>query len=146
VGWNLRGGNLDGLELWIVRSGLQVRSSLLNPTQPQEHERSLRSRTPLPQTRLIAKRFWCIWELAWLATHDRLSITGTTEAFVEQIVSRTAIRPITAKIAVLANQLPTSYPRDSSDRLIGATALAEGIALITKDSKIQACKEIKTIW
>jgi PIN domain nuclease of toxin-antitoxin system len=87
-----------------------------------------------------------LWELAWLATHDRLNITGTTEAFVEQIVSRTAIRPITAKIAVLANQLPTNYPGDPCDRLIGATALAEGIALISKDSKIRACKEIKTIW
>jgi PIN domain nuclease of toxin-antitoxin system len=87
-----------------------------------------------------------LWELAWLATHDRLKITGTPEAFVEQIVSRTAIRPITAKIAVLANQLPTNYPGDPCDRLIGATALAEGIALITKDSKIRACKEIKTIW
>ena len=87
-----------------------------------------------------------LWELAWLATHDRLNIIGTTEAFVEQIASRTAIRPITAKIAVLANQLPTNYPGDPCDRLIGATALAEGIALITKDSKIQACKEIKTIW
>jgi PIN domain nuclease of toxin-antitoxin system len=87
-----------------------------------------------------------LWELAWLATHDRLNITGTAEAFVEQIVSRTAIRPITAKIAVLANQLPTNYPGDPCDRLIGATALAEGIVLITKDSKIRACKEIKTIW
>ena len=87
-----------------------------------------------------------LWELAWLATHDRLNTTGTTEAFVEQIVSRTAIRPITAKIAVLANQLPTNYPGDPCDRLIGATALVEGIALITKDSKIRACKEIKTIW
>jgi PIN domain nuclease of toxin-antitoxin system len=87
-----------------------------------------------------------LWELAWLATHDRLNITGTTEAFVERIVSRTAIRPITAKIAVLANQLPTNYPGDPCDRLIGATALAEGIALITEDSKIRACKEIKTIW
>jgi PIN domain nuclease of toxin-antitoxin system len=87
-----------------------------------------------------------LWELAWLATHDRLNITGTIEAFVEQIVSRTAIRPITAKIAVLANQLPANYSGDPCDRLIGATALAEGIALITKDSKIRARKEIKTIW
>ncbi|MEY2607215.1 MAG: hypothetical protein QOH31_5059, partial [Verrucomicrobiota bacterium] len=87
-----------------------------------------------------------LWELAWLATHDRLNITGTVEAFVEQIVSRTAIRPISVKIAVLANQLPANYSGDPCDRLIGATALAEGIALITKDSKIRARKEIKTIW
>ena len=87
-----------------------------------------------------------LWELAWLATRDRLNITGTVEAFVEQIVSRTAIRPISAKIAVLANQLPTNYPADPCDRLIGATALTEGIALITKDTGIRACRQIKTIW
>ena len=87
-----------------------------------------------------------LWELAWLATHDRLEITGTAEAFVEKISSRTAIRPLTVKVAVLANQLPPDYSGDPCDRLIGATALAEGIALITKDNRIRACKQIKTIW
>jgi PIN domain nuclease of toxin-antitoxin system len=87
-----------------------------------------------------------LWELAWLATHDRLEITGTVEVFVENITSRTAIRPVTVKIAVLANQLPIDYPGDPCDRLIGATALAEGIALVTKDTRIRACKQIKTIW
>jgi PIN domain nuclease of toxin-antitoxin system len=87
-----------------------------------------------------------LWELAWLATHDRLEITGTVEAFVEKISSRTAVRPITVKVAVLANQLPTDYSGDPCDRLIGATALAEGVALITKDVRFRACKHIKTIW
>jgi PIN domain nuclease of toxin-antitoxin system len=87
-----------------------------------------------------------LWELAWLATHDRLEITGTVEAFVENITSRSAIRPVTVKIAVLANQLPIDYPGDPCDRLIGATALAEGIALVTKDTRIRACKQIKTVW
>jgi PIN domain nuclease of toxin-antitoxin system len=87
-----------------------------------------------------------LWELAWLATHDRLKIAGTVDAFIEQIVSRTAIRPITVKIAVLANQLPMNYPGDACDRLIGATALAEGIALITKNTRIRACKQIEAIW
>ncbi len=31
-------------------------------------------------------------------------------------------------------------------RLIGATALAEGIALVTKDAKIRSCKQLSTIW
>ena len=87
-----------------------------------------------------------LWELAWLATHDRIEISGTVETFVENITSRTAIRPITAKIAVLANQLPIDYPGDPCDRLIGATALAEGIPLVTKDTRIRDCKQIKTIW
>jgi PIN domain nuclease of toxin-antitoxin system len=87
-----------------------------------------------------------LWELAWLATHDRLEIPGTVEAFVERISSRTAIRPVTVKVAVLANQFPADYSGDPCDRLIGATALAEGIALVTKDARIRACKQIQTIW
>jgi PIN domain nuclease of toxin-antitoxin system len=87
-----------------------------------------------------------LWELAWLATHNRLDITGTADAFVEEITSRTAIRPITAKVAVLANQFPTTYSSDPCDRLIGGTALAEGIALVTKDRTIRHYKQIKTIW
>jgi PIN domain nuclease of toxin-antitoxin system len=87
-----------------------------------------------------------LWELAWLATHGRLDISGTAEAFVEKISSRTAIQPITVKIAVLANQLSADYSSDPCDRLIGATALAEGIPLVTKDAKIRGSKQVKTIW
>ena len=87
-----------------------------------------------------------LWELAWLATHGRLSFGGTVEDFVEKISSRTAIRPITVKVAVLANQLPTNYSGDPCDRLIGATALAEGLPLVTKDRNIRGCRQLQTIW
>ncbi len=87
-----------------------------------------------------------LWELAWLATHGRIVTGGTPEAFVERISSRTAIQPITTKVAVLATQLPQSYPGDPCDRIIGATALAEGIALVTKDRNIRSSRQIQTIW
>ena len=87
-----------------------------------------------------------LWELAWLATRGRLDFEGTVDGFVERMSSRIAVRPITPKIAVLANQFPATYSRDPSDRLIGATAMAEGIALVTKDRNIRDCKQIKTIW
>jgi PIN domain nuclease of toxin-antitoxin system len=87
-----------------------------------------------------------LWELAWLGSHGRLNFTGTVDAFVDKMASSTTIRPITARIAVLANQLPAPYPSDPSDRLIGATALAEGMPLITKDLKIRNFQQIKTIW
>jgi PIN domain nuclease of toxin-antitoxin system len=87
-----------------------------------------------------------LWELAWLATHGRLETIGTVEAYVEEVTSRVAVRPITVKVAVLANQLPADYSSDPCDRLIGATALAEGIALVTKDVRIRSCKQIRTIW
>ena len=87
-----------------------------------------------------------LWEVAWLATNGRLDINGTVDAFVERIASRAVIRPITMKIAVLATQLPDTYPGDPSDRLIGATALAEGMPLVTKDQNIRSSKQVKTIW
>lgn len=87
-----------------------------------------------------------LWELSWLVTHGRLQISSTVESYVSEVTSRVAIRPITVKIAVLANQLPPNYPSDPCDRLIGATALSEGMTLITKDSDIRACQQIATIW
>jgi PIN domain nuclease of toxin-antitoxin system len=94
----------------------------------------------------IAVSAMTLWELAWLATNRRLNIFGTVAAFLEEITHRTAIRPITAEIALLASQFPSTYPKDPCDRLIGATALSEGIALVTKDHDIRNCQQIKTIW
>jgi PIN domain nuclease of toxin-antitoxin system len=87
-----------------------------------------------------------LWELAWLATHGRLQLTGTVEAYLEEISSRVAVLLITTKIAALANQFSTVYSSDPCDRIIGATALAEGIVLVTKDAKIRDCKQIQTLW
>ncbi len=87
-----------------------------------------------------------LWELAWLAAHHRVQINGTVEAFVEEISSRTSIRPITPEVAVLANQLPANYSKDPCDCLIGATALAESIPLVTKDRSIRNSRAITTIW
>lgn len=87
-----------------------------------------------------------LWEIAWLATHHRINFAGTVESFVQKISSQTSIRAITPKIAALATQFPSAYPADPCDRLIGATALAEGIALVTKDTNIRRFPDVKTIW
>ena len=87
-----------------------------------------------------------LWEAAWLVTHRRVNFNGTAEAFLGEISSRTSVFQITSRIAVVANQFPTTYSSDPCDRLIGATALAEGFPLVTKDRTIRDCKQIKTIW
>lgn len=87
-----------------------------------------------------------LWELAWLAANGRISFSGTLDSFVEEMASRTSIRPITHQIAVWANRFTAAYPNDPSDRLIGATALIEGIALVTKDRAIRSYGQIKTVW
>ena len=87
-----------------------------------------------------------LWELAWLTSHHRLRIVGTAEAYLEEITSRVAIRPITLQIAALANQFSADYPSDPCDRLIGATALAEAIPLVTKDAGIRRSRQVEAIW
>jgi PIN domain nuclease of toxin-antitoxin system len=87
-----------------------------------------------------------MWEMALLAGKGRLNLTGTIEAFVEELCSRTAILPITPRIATLAIQFPPSYPKDPADRLIGATAISEGIELISADVGIQRTGMVRTIW
>jgi PIN domain nuclease of toxin-antitoxin system len=87
-----------------------------------------------------------LWELGWLASHGRLQPTGTVEAYLEEVSSRVAVLPITTKVAAPANLFSADYSSDPCDRIIGATALAEGIALVTKDEKIRDCKQIQTVW
>jgi PIN domain nuclease of toxin-antitoxin system len=56
------------------------------------------------------------------------------------------ILSITAKTCVHATMLPASYPNDPADRIIGATALVEGIPLATADRAIRQSRALSTIW
>ncbi len=42
--------------------------------------------------------------------------------------------------------LPTAFPKDRADRIIGATALVEGVSLITADRDIRRSKLVPTFW
>jgi PIN domain nuclease of toxin-antitoxin system len=87
-------------------------------------------------------------ELATLLVRGRLRVSGTVEATIERMLDMAGVtvRPITAQIAALAAQFPDSYPGDPADRLIGATALAEGMTLITRDERILASALIRSTW
>ncbi len=89
-----------------------------------------------------------MWELAFLIARGTLRTRGTIENTVYNFVTRSGanVKPITAEIAALATQFPDNYPKDPIDRLIGATARAEGIALVTRDEKIRRSPLLKTIW
>ena len=89
-----------------------------------------------------------LWELASLFARSRIEAYGTVKASVRQVLETVGavVKPITQEIAVLATQFPESYPRDPADRLIGATARAEGIALVTQDRRIRSSPLVRTIW
>ena len=87
-----------------------------------------------------------LWELALLAERGRILVSGSVESFVRETVSRVVLRPITPEIAAAAVRLPLNYPKDHADRLIGATAMVEGLALVTADERIREAKLLETIW
>ena len=89
-----------------------------------------------------------LWEMALLFSRGSLRAAGTVEDSIQALLdsSGATVRPLTPTIAALASQFPEDYPRDPADRLIGATARAEGLTLITKDEHIRKSKLLKTIW
>lgn len=87
-----------------------------------------------------------LWELALLLARGRIQAYGTVEASVRLLSEGTVVRPITPEIAALSTQFPDDYPREPADRLIGATARAEALTLVTRDENIRRSPLIRTVW
>ena len=87
-----------------------------------------------------------LWELASLVARGRIRSYGTIESSLNRLVEGVTVKAITLEIATLAAQFPDDYPHDPADRLIGATARAEGLALVTRDENIRRSPLLKTIW
>jgi PIN domain nuclease of toxin-antitoxin system len=85
-------------------------------------------------------------EFATLVTKGRIKLQISFESFLQQVESRFVVLPITAKACAAAVSLPASYPNDPADRIIGATALVEGLSLITADREIRGSDAFQTIW
>jgi len=87
-----------------------------------------------------------LWELASLVARGRIQAYGTVDATVRLLIEGIAVKPITPEIADLSTQFPDDYSRDPADRLIGATARAEGVPLVTRDENIRKSPLLRTIW
>jgi PIN domain nuclease of toxin-antitoxin system len=87
-----------------------------------------------------------LYELAHLAARKRIQVDLSLELFLSEIESRFVVRPLNARIAAKAVQLPDTYPNDPIDRIIGATAIVDGLPLVTADGYIQRSRAVKTVW
>jgi len=85
-------------------------------------------------------------ELAALASRGRVQFDISLESFLREVEARFIVLPISGRACVLALGLPPTYPNDPADRIIGATALAEGLPLLTADREIHRSKALHTIW
>jgi len=85
-------------------------------------------------------------EIATSYGKGRISLTMSIESFLRDVEERFVVLPISARACARTLTLPTSYPKDPADRLIGATALVEGMALVTADAAIRRARAVRTIW
>lgn len=85
-------------------------------------------------------------ELTALVRKGRIHLDISLESFLREIESRFVVLPITSRACALAAGLPAAYPEDPADRIIGATALAEGMPLLTADRQIRRSKALHTLW
>ena len=88
------------------------------------------------------------WEIAMLVARGRLELTMPVRDWIaiSEGLSFLHFVPVTNNIAIKSVQLPGELHGDPADRLIVATALSMGSALVTKDEKILNYPHVKTIW
>ena len=85
-------------------------------------------------------------ELATLASKGRIHLDISLETFLQEVESRFVVLPISGRASARAMGLPATYPKDPADRIIGATALVEGLSLLTADREIRRSRTLQTIW
>jgi PIN domain nuclease of toxin-antitoxin system len=89
-----------------------------------------------------------LWEVAMMFSRGQITPRGGVEESLRKLVEEATveIKPITPEVAALAWQFPDDFSRDPADRLIAATARAEGMVLVTRDERIRRCRLLKTVW
>ena len=87
-----------------------------------------------------------LFELALIATRGCIQLSASLESFLQEVETLFIVKPLTGRISARSQTLPATYPKDPIDRIIGATALIEGLSLITADERIRKAKVVSTIW
>jgi len=87
-----------------------------------------------------------LFELARIFNREHIRLAIGVESTLAEIERRFVVLPISGRISLRALSLPAAYPRDPADRIIGATALVEGIPLVTADRQIRNSHALLTIW
>ena len=87
-----------------------------------------------------------LWEIAMNFDRGGIRVAATLVDYLQEIEKAFLILPITALIADRSKRFSEKYPKDPTDRIIGATALIHDLPLITADRKIRASGEVNCIW
>ena len=96
--------------------------------------------------RALAISDFTLYELSLLFRKKRFLLDMSPESFLNEVESHFVVLPITGRICVTALSLPAGYPKDPADRIIGATAVVEGLELVTADAQIRSSQAVATVW
>ena len=88
------------------------------------------------------------WEIALLVERGRLRLALDVRDWLCRCEALPFLSfvPVNNAIAVESVRLPDFPHADPADRIIAATALSLGAALVTKDDKLRNYPHVKTIW
>jgi PIN domain nuclease of toxin-antitoxin system len=85
-------------------------------------------------------------EIATVVTRNRVELEVPLEIFLQRTTTLFRVKPIENRVAIAAAGFAPPIPGDPFDRIIAATALIEGIPLITADERIRRSGVVQTIW
>jgi PIN domain nuclease of toxin-antitoxin system len=78
------------------------------------------------------------WEIGTLIAKRRLQLTLSPEIWFERLLAMPGVRlaELSPVILLASTTLPGSPPADSADRIIAATARAQGFVIVTRDKNL----------
>jgi PIN domain nuclease of toxin-antitoxin system len=94
----------------------------------------------------VASISW--FELAWLASHERINVTIPIRSWLEELADQVRTVAATPAVATTAVSSPSFFSADPADRLIYVTAIELGWSLVTKDERLRRHRHPRqiTIW
>ena len=100
-----------------------------------------------PATELLISAI-SAWEFGLHAERGRIRFAGGVDAWMDAALASLAARvvPVDTPIVRRTFNLTGFDRRDPADRIIVATALAEGAALVTRDEWMVSWPGVHTVW
>ena len=88
------------------------------------------------------------WEIALLVEKGRLELSIDVRDWVRKTEGLPFVRfiPVDNTISLRSVTLPGYFHSDPADRIVTATAMTMGLALVTRDNKIIDYPHVQTIW
>lgn len=88
------------------------------------------------------------WEVANLVALGPIHLARDLDTWIDEALSVPKIEliPLSLKVAVESTRLPGVFDRDPADRMLVATARAEGLKMIPPDEKIRSYTHVQSVW